>query len=76
MNIPANDRGGTRTPNPLIKSQLLSQLSYAATTVRNGGGGIRTPSGCANGFTVRPGSPTPARPHVMFCFLNVRSILS
>ena len=36
----AGGRAGTRTQNPLIKSQLLCQLSYAPAGCRNHGDSI------------------------------------
>ena len=46
---------GNRTPNSLIKSQVLYQLSYEGIC---GSGGIRTHSANGTAFTEQPNSPT------------------
>ena len=54
-----NSRGGTRTPDPLINSQLLYRLSYSGIGAENNG---RTNGGQAVVHTGNSGTNRPCRP--------------
>jgi hypothetical protein len=58
------ERDGTRTHDPLIKSQMLYQLSYALPCGRNGKYRASSPRsiGQSNSLQPTPHRPTPALP--------------